>query len=72
MQKNISSYAWESLLVLTLLLMRDMLARMMWRRPTPTLPSLQCGTKSRRRNVGSGGMRRSILATGFRSTDTFY
>jgi hypothetical protein len=58
--------------VLTLLHMRDILARMMRRRPTPTLTSLQCGTTSRRRNVGSGGMHRSILATGFRSADTFY
>jgi hypothetical protein len=62
--------------VLTLLHMRDILARMMWRRPTPTLTSLQCGTTSattsRRRNDGSGGMRRSILATCFRSADTFY
>jgi hypothetical protein len=58
--------------VLTLLRMRDILARMMWRRPTLTLTSLQWGTTSRRRNIGSGGMRRSILATGFRSADTFY
>jgi hypothetical protein len=56
--------------VLALVRMREILARMMGRRPT--LISLQCGTTSRRRNVGSGGMRRSILATGFRSADTFY
>jgi hypothetical protein len=43
-----------------------------WRRPTPTLTSLQCGTVSRRRNVWSGGMHRSMLAAGFRSADTFY
>jgi hypothetical protein len=58
--------------VLTLLRMRDILARMMRRRSTLTLASLQCSTTSRRRNVGSGGMRRSILATDFRSADTFY
>jgi hypothetical protein len=57
---------------LTLLHMHDILARMMWRRPTLTLTSLQCGTMSRRHNVGSGGMRRSILATSFHSADTFY
>jgi hypothetical protein len=56
--------------VLTLLRMRDILARMMRRRPTLMLTSLQCGTGSRRRYVGSGGMRGSILATGFRSADT--
>jgi hypothetical protein len=58
--------------VLTLVRMRDILARMVWRRPTLTLSSLQCGTTSRRRNVGSGRMRKSILETGFRSADTFY
>jgi hypothetical protein len=61
-------------LVLTLLRMRDILARMMWCRST--LPwrwhRYNAATTSRRRNVGSGGMRRSILATGFRSADTFY
>jgi hypothetical protein len=38
--------------VLTLLRMRDILARMMRRRPTQTLTLLQCGT--RRRDVTSG------------------
>jgi hypothetical protein len=58
--------------VLTLLRMRDILARMMWRRPTLTLTSLQCSTTLHWRNVGSGGMRRSILATDFCSADAFY
>jgi hypothetical protein len=41
----------------SLLSMHEILARMMRRRHTRTLTSLQCGTTSRRRNVGSGGMR---------------
>jgi hypothetical protein len=52
--------------VLTLLRMRDILALY------PDADIVTMRTTSRRRNVGSGGMRRSILATGFRSADTFY
>jgi hypothetical protein len=53
--------------VLTLLRMHDIFSK-----NDVTSPYPDVGTTSRRRNVGSGGMHRSILATGFRSADTFY
>jgi hypothetical protein len=52
----------ESRFSLSYACMHDILARMMWRRPTPTLTCYNA----------SVGMRRSILATGFHSADTFY